>query len=183
MRRALLTCRRPRRPRSFRGIGHRMRRFEDVRRRQRRSSGWFAGRVDGRGFVGDHLIHPDFTMRDQVPVVFKNTTTNHSQNKKKTQQISNINKSSSTKNDSSTNTKNKNTFFLPNGPSSTSHHSFCFHSLHDLELYGNFAGRTMPVVTKQNTRIHNNVNIGNTKQSTGNPHRCQTIDKTLKTVH
>ena len=71
VRRALLTCWRPRRPRSFRGIGHRMRRFEDVRRRQGRSSGWFAGRVDGRGFVGDHLIHPDFTMRDQVPVVFK----------------------------------------------------------------------------------------------------------------
>ena len=75
VRRALLTCWRPRRPRSVRGIGHRMRRFEDVRRRQRRSSGWFAGRVDGRGFVGDHLIHPNFTMRDQVPVVFKNTKT------------------------------------------------------------------------------------------------------------
>ena len=83
VRRALLTCWRPRRPRSFRGIGHRMRRFEDVRRRQRRSSGWFAGRVDGRGFVGDHLIHPDFTMRDQVPVVVKNTTINHTQNTKK----------------------------------------------------------------------------------------------------
>jgi len=150
-----------------------MRRFEDVRRRQRRSSGWFAGRVDGRGFVGDHLIHPDFTMRDQVPVVFKKHNDQpHPKYKKKTQQISNSNKSSST-----------NMFFLPNGPSSTSHHSFCFHSLDDLELYGNFAGRTMPVVTKQNTRIHNNVNIGNTKQSTGNPHRCQTIDKTLKTVH
>jgi hypothetical protein len=29
------------------------------------------------------LIHPDFTMRDQVPVVFKNTMINHTQNTKK----------------------------------------------------------------------------------------------------